>query len=181
MTTTFNVTVNNVAPTASATNNGPIAEGSSATITVTATDPAGANDPLSYRFDCTNDGTYELGPQAGNSTPCAYADDGSYTAKFEVTDGDGGSATVPNLRTPYPPAASSRARGQRGLGRPRRPRPGSPRRSPAPLLAEPRALPAPSGATPPLHHAQYRTCQAHPRVSWPWLAAQTAERGSRPG
>jgi hypothetical protein len=89
------VTINNVAPTiTSVSNNGPINEGSSATITVIATDPAGASDPLSYEFDCDNNGSYEIGPQPGNSASCSFGDDGngSYQVNVRVTDGDGGVA-----------------------------------------------------------------------------------------
>jgi predicted extracellular nuclease len=83
------VTVNNVAPTiVSVTNNDPINEGSSATITVNATDPAGANDPLTYEFDCNNDSTFET-----TTGFCAFADNGTYTVNVRVSDGDGGIAT----------------------------------------------------------------------------------------
>ncbi|HEV7509562.1 MAG TPA: choice-of-anchor Q domain-containing protein [Thermoanaerobaculia bacterium] len=93
-TTTFALVVNNVAPTiVSVTNNGPVTAGGSATITVSATDPAGANDPLAYAFDCDNNGTFEIGPQAGNSAACAFATAGSRTVNVRVTDGDGGTAT----------------------------------------------------------------------------------------
>ena len=93
-TSSTTVTVNNVDPTISDTsNNGPIDEGSSATITVTATDPAGAADPLSYEFDCDGNLTYEVGPQAGNTTSCSFANDGSFTVNVRVTDGDGGADT----------------------------------------------------------------------------------------
>jgi hypothetical protein len=86
--------VNNVAPTViDVSNDGPVDQGSSATISVTATDPAGALDPLMYEFDCDNDGTYEVGPQAGNNALCSFVDDGSFTVSVRVTDDDGGSAT----------------------------------------------------------------------------------------
>jgi protocatechuate 3,4-dioxygenase beta subunit len=88
------VTVNNVSPTVTnVTNNGPISEGGSATITVTATDPAGVNDPLMYEFDCNNDGAYDIGPRVGNNAQCVYTDQGSYIVAVRVTDGDGGSGT----------------------------------------------------------------------------------------
>jgi hypothetical protein len=88
--TSATVVVNNVAPNiTNVTNNGPIGEGSSATITVTAVDP-GTEDILLYEFDCDNDGTYDVLPQAGNSAACAFAQDGSYTVGVRVTDGDGG-------------------------------------------------------------------------------------------
>lgn len=88
------VNVLNVSPSiTSVTNNGPINEGSSATITVNATDPAGASDPLSYEFDCNNDLSYEVGPQSGNSAPCSFSDNGSYVVGVRVSDGDGGTTT----------------------------------------------------------------------------------------
>lgn len=88
------VTVNNLDPTITEiTNDGPVAEGSPATITVTATDPAGVNDPLMYEFDCDNDGTYEIGPQASNSAQCTYSDDGAMIVPARVTDDDGGEVT----------------------------------------------------------------------------------------
>ena len=88
------VTVNNVDPTInSVTNDGPVAEGSSATVTVNATDPAGINDPLAYEFDCDNDAAYEVGPQPDSSTDCTFLDDGDYTVNVRVTDGDDGAAT----------------------------------------------------------------------------------------
>jgi YVTN family beta-propeller protein len=92
--TSFNLSVNNVAPTiGSVTNNGPVTAGSPATITVTATDPAGANDPLTYSFDCDNNGTFEIGPQAGNSASCTFSTAGSHTVNVRVADDDGGVAT----------------------------------------------------------------------------------------
>ena len=92
-TTTATVNVTNVNPTiSSVSNSGPVDEGSNATITITATDVAGAADPLSYEFDCDSDGSYEVGPQASNSTNCATG--GSNTeVTVRVTDGDGGQAT----------------------------------------------------------------------------------------
>src|SRR5215204_3579998 len=66
-------------------NDGPVAEGASSVITVNATDAD--NDTLSYKFDCDNDGTFEVGPQASNSTSCSFGNDGSYTVKASVSDG----------------------------------------------------------------------------------------------
>ena len=88
------VVVNNVAPTITAVNNnGPIDEGSSASISVTASDPAGVNDPLSYEFDCNNDGIYEVGRQASNTAICFFGDNGSFQVNVRVSDGDGGDDT----------------------------------------------------------------------------------------
>ncbi len=93
-TTSFSLVVNNVAPTiTSVTNNGPVVAGHAATLTVTATDPAGANDPLTYSFDCDNNGSFEIGPQAGNSAACTFATGGNHTVNVRVADGDGGVAT----------------------------------------------------------------------------------------
>jgi len=91
---TTTVTVNNVAPTiVSLTNSGPIIEGNSVTVTLTATDPGGASDPLTYAFDCNNDGNYEIGPQSGNSAACFFGDNGVYTVGARVADSNGGSAS----------------------------------------------------------------------------------------
>ncbi|MEZ4522106.1 MAG: PKD domain-containing protein [Thermomicrobiales bacterium] len=69
----------------------PVNEGSPATITVSATTPAGDDDTLAYAFDCDNDGSYETSG-SGNQGQCSYADDGSYTVGVQVTDNAGGSA-----------------------------------------------------------------------------------------
>lgn len=92
---TTSVTVNNVVPViSSVSSSGPAVEGFPVTIIVTATDPAGENDPLQYEFDCDNDGTYETGPQASNSANCLFGDNGLFTVFVRVTDDDGGSATA---------------------------------------------------------------------------------------
>ena len=92
---TFTVTVNNVDPSIiSVGNDGPIDEGNSAIITVVATDPARALDPLSYEYDCNNDLTYDTGPQPGSNASCDFSNDGSFVVNVRVTDGDGGLATA---------------------------------------------------------------------------------------
>jgi VCBS repeat-containing protein len=91
---TFTITVNAVNDNpviASVTNNGPANEGSPATIKVTANDVDG--DTLSYAFDCDNNGTFEVGPQAASSAQCTFNDEGTYRVTVKVTDGNGGSAT----------------------------------------------------------------------------------------
>jgi len=45
-------------------------------------------------FDFNNDGTYEVGPQPGNTAAYAYPDNGSYTVGVRVSDGDAGTATA---------------------------------------------------------------------------------------
>jgi YVTN family beta-propeller protein len=89
--TSFTLMVNDVPPSIlSVTNNGPITVGGSATITVNAADATGGNDPLSYEFDCNNDGIFEIGPQAGNTAACSFATAGLHTVNVRVTDGEGG-------------------------------------------------------------------------------------------
>ena len=90
-TVTINVTAVNDDPViVSVTNDGPISEESSATITVSATDVDG--DTLHYEFDCGHDGTFEIGPQLSSSTTCFFADPGSYQVDVRATDGNSGSA-----------------------------------------------------------------------------------------
>ncbi|HEX4965240.1 MAG TPA: beta-propeller fold lactonase family protein [Thermoanaerobaculia bacterium] len=110
-TTTFALVVNNVAPTiVSVSNNGPVIVGNPATITVTATDPAGANDPLTYSFDCDNNGTFEIGPQAGNSASCTFATAGSHTVNVRVADDDGGVTTgSTSVTVVFPPPSCASA------------------------------------------------------------------------
>ena len=92
-TVTINVAAVNDPPViSSVTNNGPINEGSSATITVNATDVDNPASELRYNFDCDNNGTFEKGPNAANSDSCSFDDDGNPRVNVQVTDGAGGSA-----------------------------------------------------------------------------------------
>lgn len=96
-TTTTTVTVNNVAPTITQVTNGGVGQPNQpVTVTVTATDPAGANDPLQYQFDCDNNGTYEIS-QANNTASCTFTGVGDYTVPVRVTDGDGGAVVGSTL------------------------------------------------------------------------------------
>ena len=91
---TFQVTVVNLPPVISNVSaESPIDEGDSSTVTVTASDPAGAADPLSYEFDCDGNNVFEVGPQAINSHNCPFADNGTFTVNVRVSDGDGGADT----------------------------------------------------------------------------------------
>jgi len=92
--TTFELSVNNVAPTINSINiPDPILEGSVVEISVDASDPAGISDPLTYYFDCDNDGIFEIGPQATATTTCSFGIKGVYNVKAQVEDDDGGTAT----------------------------------------------------------------------------------------
>jgi hypothetical protein len=93
------VTVNNVAPTITAFFQvAPIPEGSVSTsgnMVAQATDPAGSNDPLTFTFDCDNEGSYETPANPSTSAAdCFFDDNGSYTVGVKVTDGDGGEDTA---------------------------------------------------------------------------------------
>ena len=52
-------------------------------------------DVLSYEFDCTNNGSYDFGPQPGNTATCQY-DDGptAEVAAVRVTDTSSAAATA---------------------------------------------------------------------------------------
>ena len=107
---TQTVTVNNLAPViSSVVNGGPVDEGNPVTVTVTASDVA--SDTLSYEFDCNNDGSYEVGPQAGNAAQCTFGDDtgGPFTVAVRVGDEDGGQSTGTTVVTVnnLPPANAS--------------------------------------------------------------------------
>ncbi len=86
------ITVGNVAPQ-NLTVSGPTeaVEGTSVSLTASATDPAGLADPLTYAWSVTRDGT--LYHQAsGANISFAVPDNGSYVATVTVGDGDAGSA-----------------------------------------------------------------------------------------
>ena len=86
----FQLIVNNIAPIINfVSNDGPIIEGAEVKIIVDASDPAGDNDPLTYSFDCDNDGIYEVGPQNANYTICSFSNSGDYIVNVKVTDDDG--------------------------------------------------------------------------------------------
>jgi hypothetical protein len=93
---TTEVIVNNVAPTATLSNNGPIDEGGSATISFSSPfDPSTADVAAGfhYAFSCTNASldaaTYVTG-SATPSTSCPFANDGVHTVRGRIIDKDGG-------------------------------------------------------------------------------------------
>jgi VCBS repeat-containing protein len=108
-TDTLTVTVTNVAPTASLANNGPVAEGSSATISFSAqSDPSGADTTAGfhYAYDC-NGGSLALATYATSGTSasagCTFDDNGAYLVRARIIDKDDGfseyttSVTVTNV------------------------------------------------------------------------------------
>ncbi len=88
------ITVNNVPPMIDAiTTDGPVAPGQPVAVSVTATDVAGINDPLTYEFDCDGDGLYDIGPQAASSAACSLPSGSAETdIGVRVTDDDTGTA-----------------------------------------------------------------------------------------
>lgn len=87
---TVNVTVGNVAPVITdIANDGPVGEGSPLALTVTATDVG--NDPLTFAVDWDNDGSFDdTGPD--NTLSNIWNNQGDYTVRIRVDDGDGGEA-----------------------------------------------------------------------------------------
>ena len=87
------ITVRNVPPTITNVTASPssVIAGGSTTISVTATDPAGAADPLEYSFDCDGNRSFEIGPQDGRSASCTIDEGPEQTVNVKVEDGDGGS------------------------------------------------------------------------------------------
>ncbi|MBX7166063.1 MAG: putative Ig domain-containing protein [Pirellulales bacterium] len=99
---TFRISATNVAPTASA--GGPYAtdEGSGVSLLANASDPAGANDPLTYTWDINGDLVF--GDAVGANPTLSWAQlnalgitDGTpgsiYSVRVRVDDGDGGVTT----------------------------------------------------------------------------------------
>ena len=102
------VVVSNVAPTIVSVVADPSqlpSAGGDSTITVTATDPAGDNDPLLNSFDCDGDNVFDVGPQAGNTATCSFTEEdvGVNTVNVQVDDQDGGVVTSSTTVTVFAP------------------------------------------------------------------------------
>jgi hypothetical protein len=88
---TIHVEVANVAPTANVSNDGPVAEGSAATISFAQQlDPSNADTAagFTYAYDC---GHGYATPTSAASSPCTFDDQGTYPVKATIFDKDGGS------------------------------------------------------------------------------------------
>jgi hypothetical protein len=96
-TATATLTVANVAPTATLGNDGPVAEGSTATVTFSGQSDPSADDAatLTYSYDFDEDGVFELDGSSSPSTtvPASFLADGpaTYTIRAVIADDDGGS------------------------------------------------------------------------------------------
>jgi len=92
--TTFDLVVDNVAPTATFSNaSGSIIEGDNASLTFESPlDPGGADTSAGflYAYDCTDDGTFEVTDVVEAVYDCLYPDDGDFTARGRITDKDEG-------------------------------------------------------------------------------------------
>jgi hypothetical protein len=93
---TFQVTVSNMAPTGSLSNNGPVDEGATVTVSFSGqSDPSDADTTAGfhYAYSCTNgdlSGATYGGSGANVSTTCTFSDNGSHTVKARIIDKDGG-------------------------------------------------------------------------------------------
>jgi PKD repeat protein len=92
-TDTLTVMVNNFAPTATFSNDGPKDEGSAVTVSFSDQNDPGTLDTFTYSFDWDNDGTYDVVDQPGASAQYTWYDEGTgtYTVKGMIKDNDGGS------------------------------------------------------------------------------------------
>jgi PKD domain-containing protein/thrombospondin type 3 repeat protein len=90
------VVVNNVAPTATLGNNGPVDEGSPATVSFSnQSDPSSADTTAGfhYAYSCTNgdlSGVTYGSSGTSASTMCTFNDNGTYTVKARILDKDDG-------------------------------------------------------------------------------------------
>jgi hypothetical protein len=95
-TTSFTLTVNNVAPTiTSVTIPATGAEGSPVNLSATATDPAGAYDTLTYTWTVTRPDASALATLTGAQASFTPPDSGNYGVSLTVSDGDGGVTSLP--------------------------------------------------------------------------------------
>jgi PKD repeat protein len=104
--------VSNVAPTVSASSNAPKNETETVTFTGSATDPAGANDPLTYSWDFGDGGT------SNQQNPThAYADNGTYNVTLSVWDGnDTGTKQISVVINNVPPTVSASSNAPKNEG-----------------------------------------------------------------
>src|SRR5262249_52758464 len=86
------ITVNNVAPTASAGGNQTVNEGNSVALTGTVSDP-GALDTFTYNWHVVSTNGQAISDGTGRNFSFTPRDNGTYTVTFTVTDKDGGVGT----------------------------------------------------------------------------------------
>ncbi len=86
-------TIANVAPTVSLSGPSSLIAGNVATVTSTVSDPAGANDPLTYAWNVTRNASPFASHTGGTSYSFTPALAGTYVVSLTVNDGDGGITT----------------------------------------------------------------------------------------
>ncbi len=96
-TTTFSLTVNNVAPSATFTATSPINEGSTSTLSLSsASDPSTADTAAGFRYSFACDGldsslaTTYAAAGTSSTASCPFDDNGSFTVKGRIFDKDNG-------------------------------------------------------------------------------------------
>jgi parallel beta-helix repeat protein len=90
---TATVTVNNVAPTASLSNNGPVLTGANVNISFGSQNDVSAPDRTAgykYSYDFDNNGTWEQTDVTGASATTSFATAGNKVVKARIKDKDGG-------------------------------------------------------------------------------------------
>lgn len=85
------LTLSNESPSAAPSVPASVDEGSSFTLELTGSTDPGANDSLTYQFDCGDGGGYNTASSTASRT-CPTSDNGSRSVKLKVLDDDGGSA-----------------------------------------------------------------------------------------
>ena len=95
-----NVTVNNLPPFGGTVIASPSPVNEGGTVSIIASgwvDPAGANDPLKYSFDCDGNGVFtdprDFADKTTSSHPCTFLDDSDHIVNVRVDDGEVGGAT----------------------------------------------------------------------------------------
>ena len=113
--TATTLTITNVAPTATFSNNGPVTVGNTADVTFTGqTDPSSADTTAGFRYsyDFDDDGDWEVGDgtYAGSSTSASATVPtsvlnavGTYEVNGRIVDKDGGQTTYTTTITVDPP------------------------------------------------------------------------------
>ena len=93
----FTLTVNNLPPTASLSNtSGTITAGQSASLTFSSqsdVSPVDTSAGFLYSYDCTNSGTFLISNSTSPTFNCPYPSAGTFTARGQIADKDGGANT----------------------------------------------------------------------------------------
>jgi hypothetical protein len=97
---TTTLTINNVAPTATISNNGPVLPGNPVTVSFSnQSDPSPIDVAagFTYSYDFDNDNVFEVANSTSPSQGHTYATPGNYTVRGRITDKDGDSTTYTTI------------------------------------------------------------------------------------